>query len=244
LPADYHDGVIASLGRMAVSVLVAVATGVLIVAVSIAPFLSPQWVAFEQDRSGSAALTGYTPSELRTATDSILHDLVLGPPNFDVAIAGHPVLSERERAHERDVRAVFARFYLAAGLALVMLVLAAIWRRRPLLWSAIRGGALVVAGGVLLLGVVATLSFDRAFAVFHEIFFAPGTGEFDPLTSRLVQIFPDQFWSDTSIVAAALIFVLSAVVATVGGRRAAAARRREVATRSSAQRSVSAEPAR
>jgi integral membrane protein (TIGR01906 family) len=228
---------------MAVSVLVAAATGVLIVAISIAPFLSPQWVAFEQDRSGSAALTGYTPSELRTATDSILHDLVLGPPNFDVAIAGQPVLSQRERSHERDVRDVFARFYLAAAVALVALALAAIWRRRRLFWSAVRGGALVVAGGVMLLGVVATFSFDRAFTVFHEIFFAPGTGEFDPRTSRLVQIFPDQFWSDTSIVAAALIFVVSLVVATVAGRRVVAARRREVAARPPAQASVTAEPA-
>ena len=43
-----------------------------------------------------------------TATDAILADLVVGPPDFDVAVAGTPVLIERERAHMRDVRGVFA----------------------------------------------------------------------------------------------------------------------------------------
>ena len=35
---------------------------------------------------------------------------------------------------------------------------------------------------------------------FHRIFFAGGTYLFDPRTERLVQLFPDQFWSETSIV--------------------------------------------
>ena len=64
----------------------------------------PVWVAFEQGRAEATAWTGFSEPELRTATDAILADLVFGPPDFDVAVAGQPVLIERERGHMRDVR--------------------------------------------------------------------------------------------------------------------------------------------
>ncbi|MFP5342106.1 MAG: hypothetical protein ACLGIJ_04140 [Candidatus Limnocylindria bacterium] len=78
-----------------------------ILALAIVPFLSPAWIAFEQDRAEAVAWTGYEPAVLRTVTDAILADLVLGPPDFDVSVDGTPVLNERERSHMPDVRSVF-----------------------------------------------------------------------------------------------------------------------------------------
>ena len=80
-------------------------------------------VGFEQDRAQAQAWTGWTTAELRTVTDAILADLVLGPPAFDVALDGAPVLDVRERQHMADVRSVFAGFYLvAAGAGLLLAV--------------------------------------------------------------------------------------------------------------------------
>ena len=81
------------------SVAVALAAGLFILAVAISPFLTPTWVSFEQNRADAAGWTGYNPDELRTATDSILSDLVLGPPNFAVTVRGIPVLTAGEREH-------------------------------------------------------------------------------------------------------------------------------------------------
>ena len=70
-----------------------------------------------------------------------------------------------------------------------------------------------------MLGVVSIVAFDALFEVFHRIFFAGGTYLFDPRTERLVQLFPDQFWSETSIVLGILLLGLARVVAVVGRRR-------------------------
>jgi integral membrane protein (TIGR01906 family) len=205
-------------------VLTAIATAVVITAVAIVPFLTPVWVSFEQGRTGAAQLTGYTVDELRTATDAILADLVIGPPDFDVSIGGAPVLNERERAHMRDVRGVFAGFALIAVLAAVGLVAATALARRMghpgRAWSAIRNGARSLAIGVVVAGVIAFFAFDAAFEVFHRLFFAGGSYTFDPGTDRLVQLYPFAFWSETTMAVGALIIVLALVVASLAGRRA------------------------
>ena len=205
-------------------VATAIATAVVITAIAIVPFLTPAWVAFEQGRSGAAQLTGYTTDELRTATDAILADLVLGPPAFDVEIDRAPVLIERERAHMRDVRGVFAGFGLLAIVATLALVALYAGARRlghpERAWAAIRNGARGLAVGVVIAGVIAFLAFDTLFEVFHRLFFAGGSYTFDPTSERLVQLFPFTFWSETTMAVGAVIVVVSLVTATLAGRRA------------------------
>lgn len=205
--------------RVAASVLVAVATALVLVALAVVPFLSPAWVAFEQGRADSVAWTGFTTSELRTATNAILADLVLGPPAFDVAVRGEPVLNERERGHLSDVRTVFIGFGVAAIAAILVLVLAARRWPRLELWRAVRAGALGLAGAVALIGVVGLIAFEVAFEVFHRLFFAGGTYTFDPATERLVQLFPQTFWFETSMAVGAVILVLCGAVVVLASRQ-------------------------
>jgi integral membrane protein (TIGR01906 family) len=213
----------ASLGRWIAAILTALATAVVIVAVAILPFLTPAWVDFDQGWAGAIGYTGFTHDELRTATDSILADLVVGPPNFDVTIRGVPVLNERERAHMRDVRGVFAGFAVVAVVAAVGLVAAYVGARRlghpERAWSAIRSGARGLMVGVVVAGLVAFFAFDAAFELFHQLFFPGGTYTFNPATDRLVQLFPDAFWSETTMAVGAVVLVLSLVVAKFAGGR-------------------------
>jgi integral membrane protein (TIGR01906 family) len=215
------------LGRWIAALLTALATAVVIVAVAIPPFLTPAWVDFDQGWAGAIGYTGFTHDELQTATDSILADLVVGPPDFDVTIGGVPVLNERERAHMRDVRGVFGGFALLAVLAAAGLLAAYVGARRlghpERWWSAVRNGARGLAVGVVVAGLIAFFAFDAAFEVFHRLFFAGGSYSFDPATDRLVQLFPDAFWSETTMAVGAVVLVLSLVVARVAGRRAGGA---------------------
>ena len=48
--------------------------------------------------------------------------------------------------------------------------------------------------GTIVLGVFASVAFDQAFELFHEIFFPGGNFAFDPTTERLVQLYPFAFW--------------------------------------------------
>lgn len=212
-------------GGRAASLLISVATALAIVAVTLPLFLNPAWVAFEQGRAQASAWTGYAEADLRAATDAILADLVLGPPDFDVEVGGVPVLSERERSHMRDVRSVFIGFF-AATVVLVGAALVVAIRRRghaPVeSWRAVRGGALGLVVVLVALGGAALIAFDVLFEIFHRIFFAGGTYLFDPATERLVQLFPFAFWQETAIAVGVVCIALAAVVALISTMRIAA----------------------
>jgi integral membrane protein (TIGR01906 family) len=218
-------GPVQTLGRRAASVLIGLATALVIVAVALPLFLNPVWIAFEQGRAQATAWTGFSEPELRGATDAILSDLILGPPEFDVAVAGSPVLNDRERGHMRDVRGVFVGFF-AVALVLGVAALAVMLRRRGAdrarSWRAMRTGALTLIGALLVGGVVSLVAFDVLFQTFHSIFFAGGSYTFDPATERLVQLFPFQFWQETAIAVGAVCIGLAGVVAWVASGRATA----------------------
>jgi integral membrane protein (TIGR01906 family) len=213
-----------TVGRAAASVLTAVATALVVVAIAVVPFLSPPWVAFEQGRSEAAAWTGFSEADLRIATDAILADLVFGPPDFDVEVGGAPVLVEREQQHMRDVRGVFAAFAalaVAAGIALVVMYIGARRLGHPeRWWSAVRTGAIGLVVGVIVAGVISIFAFDTAFEIFHQLFFPSGSYLFDPTTDRLVQLFPFAFWSETTMVLGLVIIALAIAVAVFAGPRA------------------------
>ncbi len=207
----------------AAAVVAAVTTPVVIVAVAVLLFLNPIWVGFDQDRSDVTGLTGYTATQVRQVTGSILSDLVFGPPNFDVTVDGTPngapVLDQSERGHMADVRKVLMGFGLVALVAAVLLAVVALYGRgRRWFWRAAATGARVLVVGVVVVGLAFAVFFDQAFELFHEIFFAPGTYMFDVRTEKLVQLFPDQFWSETSVAIAAAVLVLAVLVAVVAAR--------------------------
>ncbi len=205
-----------SAARWVAAAGVALATVFLVLGIGVAALFNPIFVAFEQGRAASTAWTGYTTEELRTATDGILGDLYFGG-DFDVTVRGQPVLDPREQAHMRDVRGVFAGFFILVLLSAVGLGVAG-WRarRQAWFWRATRTGAIVLAAGVAVLGVVSLVAFDALFEVFHRIFFAGGTYLFDPRTERLVQLFPDQFWSETSIALGIVLLALAGAVIAIG----------------------------
>jgi len=210
---------------------VAIAVAIVILAASVLPFLSPMWVGFEQDRVGAAALTGFSEPDLHRVTNAILDDLVLGSGYFEVTADGSPrgsvVLNDREQAHMRDVRGVFRGFGLLALASLVVLVFGASRSRageaRRRLWRSVRHGAQGLAIGVAIIAGVALVAFDAAFEVFHSLFFPQGSFDFDPRTDKLVQLFPDAFWSETTIAVGAVAIVAALAVRWVAGRRMVAA---------------------
>jgi integral membrane protein (TIGR01906 family) len=206
------------------AILTGVAAAFVLVAVAVLLFLNPVWVSFEQGRTHAAELTGFADADLRAATDAILHDLVIGPPDFAVAVGGVPVLEERERAHMRDVRAVFGGFFLIAGVMAVGLTVLVAGARRAghseRAWSAVATAMRWLTVGVVAAGVIAAVAFDQLFELFHELFFPAGTFLFDPRTDRLVQLFPFEFWSETTIVLGVVIVIAATVISIGAGRRA------------------------
>jgi integral membrane protein (TIGR01906 family) len=174
-----------------------------------------------QGRSDVTGLTGYTPAQVQSVTASILSDLVFGPPDFTVALTpgGPPVLDDRERGHMADVRTVILELGLVALIAAALLIGAGVAARgRRWFWRSVALGGRILAVGVVVVGIAFALFFDQAFETFHEIFFPAGTYMFDPRTEKLVQLFPDQFWSETSVAITVAILILAVATTAVATR--------------------------
>jgi len=203
--------------------LVGVATSLVILGGSILPFLTPAYVRFEQDRVG-VSIENASPADLDQVASSLLGDLLFWRGDFDVAVFRTTLLNDRERAHMRDVRGVFAGFWLLVLASMVVLV--TVFRRgrdaeaRAATWRAVSGGARGLAIALVVAGAVALLAFDAAFEVFHRLFFGAGTYTFDPRTDHLVQLFPEQFWSDTALAVGVVAIAVALLTTWRASRRA------------------------
>jgi len=206
------------------AVLVAAASLIVIVGIAITAFFNPLWIDLAQERAGVAAITGYSPQEVREATGSILADLILGPPEFDVEVRGEPVLGPTERGHMVDVRGVVLPFLiLFVVVAVAFAITLVVNRHRAWFWRAVGWGSTALVVAAVVIGLAVTLFFDAAFLLFHLIFFPQGNFMFDPATQRLVQLFPQPFWieSATGIVIVGLVLALAtALIARRMRRRA------------------------
>jgi integral membrane protein (TIGR01906 family) len=209
--------------------LIAAATALVILGASLLPFTTPAYVRLEQDRTDVGYLTGYSGGDLDRITNQILGDLFLWRGDFSVGDANLvPVLNEREQSHMRDVRGVFAGFELLVLASIVVLALALRRRAdsdsRAAIWRAVGSGARGLVIALAVAGVFAVFAFDAAFDLFHRLFFSAGSYDFDPRTDRLVQLFPEQFWSETAIAVGVVAIVVAVLTALLAARRAGAAR--------------------
>ncbi len=156
-----------------------------------------------------AERTGYTEWEIKTAFDEML-DYCLGGEEFST---GALRWSESGKSHFTDVRGLFLldlRVFAAALAALACLGLLArrggmgpapLLGRGPGFWAGAGLGAVF-----LLVGALAALDFDRAFVVFHALFF-PGKDNwlFDPAADQIISILPQAYFRNCALLILALL---------------------------------------
>lgn len=125
--------------------------------------------------------------------------------------------SEEGRAHFADVRKLFVLDLWALAAAVVLwIVLRFVRGKRPArllghtpgFWSAIGLGTVFLAVGSL-----AALDFNRAFTIFHQLFF-PGKDNwlFDPRLDEIINILPEEFFRNCAILILAGILIGCALV--------------------------------
>ena len=115
-----------------------------------------------------------------------------------------------------------------AVLAVTLLFLLGLWiacRRRtalprlagrtPGFWAACGLG-----GGILIVAALAATDFDRAFTIFHGVFF-PGKENwlFDPATDPVILLLPEEFFRNCAIAIAASLLLLCLVLVLTGRKQ-------------------------
>ena len=153
--------------------------------------------------------TGLTEEEIKTAFNEML-DYCLGAEEFSTGVLKW---SESGKSHFTDVRVLFLLDLRVLAVSIVLLVVfnLILYRKRikpaPLLG---RGPAFWAGAGLgavfLLIGALAALDFDRAFVVFHALFF-PGKSNwlFDPNTDQIINILPQEFFRNCAILILAIL---------------------------------------
>ena len=157
------------------------------------------------------ARTGLTREEIKTAFNEVL-DYCLGAGEFSTGVLRW---SESGRDHFTDVQGLFLLDLRVLAVSVVALaaVLLFAWKtkrtparplgRGPAFWA---GAGL--GGGFLLVGALAALDFDRAFVLFHALFF-PGKDNwlFNPATDQIINILPQEFFRNCALLILALLIL-------------------------------------
>ena len=130
-----------------------------------------------------------------------------------------PFFNERECAHMADVRTLFLggmelRKWCAILCAVIIVVLI-LWEKKKSVYTLAKG---MITGTIIFLAVVAALAiwalndFNLFWTVFHLLFFTGDTWLFDPATSRMINMLPEQFFSDTVIMIIAIFAAMIAIL--------------------------------
>ena len=155
-----------------------------------------------------AERTGYTQEEIKTAFDEML-DYCLGKEEFST---GTLKWSESGKSHFTDVRFLFKLdlqiLACSLGVLAAAVFLSSRGRQRPARLLG-RGPAFWAGAGLgavfLVVGALAALDFNRAFVVFHSLFFPGKTNWlFDPAQDQIINILPQEFFRNCAV----LILVL------------------------------------
>ncbi len=117
--------------------------------------------------------------------------------------------SEHGLIHFEEVKNIFTAFYLMGVVTLVVGIIIVIRKTKNndhhyLLVSSITAIALPT-----LLALLLSIDFDRAFVVFHKLFFNNDYWLFDPATDPVILILPDTFFLHCALMIIVLVILMS-----------------------------------
>ena len=154
------------------------------------------------DACNLEAISGYSEQEILDAYNEVLDYLTLPGREFGTGVMPY---SEEGKAHFADCKGLFdlnAAIMLGSGLILLVLVaMRKKWgpyrlgKHSAYLWAAV-----LSVTAPIMIGALAALDFDRAFVVFHSIFFPGKTNWiFDWHADQIIRVLPQEFFRNCAI---------------------------------------------
>ena len=168
------------------------------------------------------ARSGYTAEEIRAAYDEVLDYLTLPGKEFSTGVLPHSV---EGKAHFEDCKVLFdlnASILLSSGLVLAVLF----FMRKK--WGPYRIGkhsapfwaAVLSVTAPIMIGCLAALDFDRAFVIFHSIFFPGKTNwVFDWYADPIIRVLPQEFFMDCAILIGLGLITMAVGILVWEGKR-------------------------
>lgn len=156
------------------------------------------------------AQTGWSTAEIHQAFNEMMDYCLLGAP-FGTGVLRW---SQEGLAHFADCAVLFRLDLGVLLLSLFVLLLCTVaYRRglrpaRPLQRGASFWSGSILAAVFLLTAALAATNFDRAFVIFHKLFF-PGKDNwlFDPATDEIILVLPQVFFRNCAILIVAVLLL-------------------------------------
>ncbi len=207
--------------RKILIIAIALTVPFLLVVTDIRLVANPWFIQFEYNRPGFPAdAYGFTLEQRTPLALAGLYSVVPeGAGMIELEQAklpnGEPAFNAREIKHMLDVRVLMAKvFPLALIIGSVLIIMAIVFRKSPkysdTVPQGLRAGSTLTL--ILLAGLIAyiLINFDAFFLQFHQLFFEGDSFAFR-YDDTLIRLYPEQLWSDASI----LIGILTGVMAMV-----------------------------
>ena len=211
--------------RRILIVVIALTIPFLLVVGNIRLVANPWFIQFEYNRPGFPAdAYGFTREQRTPLALAGLYSVVPeGAGMIELERAklpnGKPAFNAREIKHMLDVRMLMATvFPLALIIGGVLVILAIVFRKSPLYRDTVPQG--LRAGSILTLSLLAGLityiliNFDAFFLQFHQLFFEGESFAFR-YDDTLIRLYPEQLWSDASILIGVLTGVMAALLLAI-----------------------------
>ena len=158
--------------------------------------------------------SGFTAEEIKDSYNLVLDYLTLPNKEFSTGVMAY---SAEGKAHFADCKALFTlnTTVLLASTLLIIILLSfkkikgykafTLGKHSAAFYSAL--AAVILPVGV---GILASADFNKAFTVFHTLFFPGKTNWiFNPYTDEIINVLPQQFFMNCAILIGASILTLS-----------------------------------
>ncbi|HKL99761.1 MAG TPA: TIGR01906 family membrane protein [Mobilitalea sp.] len=111
--------------------------------------------------------------------------------------------------HFKEVKDIFTYFYIIAAITLVAAIIIIVYkvRRRSINYLPVAAITAIVIPAIT--GLLLMINFDKAFIVFHKLFFKNDYWIFDPDTDPVIQILPDTFFLHSALLIIFLVVLAS-----------------------------------
>ncbi len=160
---------------------------------------------------------GFSYSQIVNSYNSVLDYLTLPNKNFS---AGVMKFSTSGASHFADCKALIALNMTVLIISFILIVIFLLLKRfgklsfvNPGKHSAAFRGAVCALAVPVLIGLVASINFNRAFDVFHKIFFmGKSNWVFDKTQDEIIKVLPEIFFRNCAILIATSIFVISSII--------------------------------
>lgn len=117
--------------------------------------------------------------------------------------------------HFAEVKNIFTSFYIIGAITLVLGIIIIVQKAKNKDFSFLLVSAIMAIILPLILGIYMYLDFDRAFVIFHKIFFKNDLWLFDPATDPVITILPDTFFLHCAIMIILLVLLNSAIFISI-----------------------------